>query len=148
VGVHTITGEGISPVAVPPLDAFVGPDEGLGSLRGWEFDLRGGVVVDEALADRGVEGGAQGGPDAVHGGGGDGPHSFHQRPLVLLRAGSVGVDAFVAFDDGLEHRGDVPDAQLVEPDLAQVWQQVQVEVAGVGAGGGVVEGFAAGQPLG
>jgi hypothetical protein len=33
--------------------------------RPWEFDLGGGVVADDALADSGVEGGAQSGADPV-----------------------------------------------------------------------------------
>ena len=39
----------------------------------------------------------------------------------------------VVFVDGVEHRGDVPDAQLVQSDVAEVRDQVDPQVGLVAA---------------
>jgi len=41
--------------AVPVGDAFVGPQQGFGWCGGVEFDVRGGVVVDVAAVECGVQ---------------------------------------------------------------------------------------------
>src|SRR5438094_842888 len=77
-------------------DVFVGPHPGLGTLAGLQLHERRVVDGDHLLLlDGAVEGGAQGGPDALFAGRADDAPALDRGPLLGIAGGAGGADELV-----------------------------------------------------
>ncbi|MFJ8334554.1 hypothetical protein [Streptomyces sp. NPDC094437] len=146
-------------------DSFVGPDKCLGSLGGFEFDVRGCVEDDQAACHGDVQGSAERRPDVVlRRDSRDAPERVHrvdglfQRlaaapvlnslpgdELQLVQRGAAQnvrvVDLDVRLGDAGEHLVEVRHGEPVEPDVPDPRYEVYADI-------GVVPVLAAGaQPL-
>ena len=136
------------PVFPPGRDVLVGPHLGLGPLARGQFDERRVVDGDHLLLlDRAVEGGAQGGPDALLGRRADDAPALHRGPLLRVAGGPGGADELVVGVDRVEHRRDVHHPQPVDWQMPEVRLQVQTHVRLVGTAGALADRASAGQPL-
>ncbi|HVK26241.1 MAG TPA: hypothetical protein VM677_33220 [Actinokineospora sp.] len=132
----------------PSFDPLGRPHDRLGSRGGRHLYPLRRVERDQLLADGVVERRAQGFPDALH-------RRRPDRPLILDRRDPLDVaalpregDLVVVFDDGVEHVGHVGDADLVDPQRAQVWGEVEPDVGFVAAAGVAGQALLLRQPPG
>ncbi|MET8759846.1 hypothetical protein [Lentzea sp. NPDC004782] len=144
---HHLAGD--LPCFQPARDASFGPHEGLGAHLGRELDLDGRVEGDQPRfsVHRVVESLARCGDDSVHRRDADRAAVPHQRSLIRVRAVAQLLDPFVELLDPLEHEREVRTFQLVEPDLAEVRNEVQPDVGLVAAVGVLRDALPLRQPV-
>nr|WP_232376662.1 hypothetical protein [Amycolatopsis aidingensis] len=104
----------------PPLHPLRGPHLGCRPLGGRQFHQGGHVDRKEPLLHGGSEGRAEGVADSAQRAGADRPLILHGGDLAWVAAGAVLPDQFVVLDDRVEHAVQVPDPQLVAPDMGEV----------------------------
>ncbi|MFF4622719.1 hypothetical protein [Nonomuraea jabiensis] len=135
--------------AVPVGDPLIGPYQRLGTIGVGKFDHRRRVEVDQPiLLDRDVQGVAEGGADAMHGGRADRPPVTDFGSLLGVAAGAGGGDDVVELLDRIEHARHIRYPEPIQPDVTEVGGEVQADVRLVGAAGGGVDLPLAPQELG